>query len=328
MTAFLLTVLTSLSAQTERTVIVEHFTNTRCGICSNRNPGFYENLNNHPNVLHLSVHPSAPYSTCLLNQNNPAENDARTNYYGIYGSTPRLAVQGNNISSSTNYGDPELFAPYLNQTSPIRMEFTASLEAETGLQVTVELTTEEANDLGELELFVALAEDTVFYDAPNGEDEHYDVYRKNLSEGNNTVQIPAATGETVTMTYQYAYDPATSEWAEDQLSVFAILQDAETKEVIQAGKISNESFGVSSVQSLPVLENVRISPNPTRDVLRITLEDDAETTAEVTDITGKIVRSVVFRESAVLRLANLPQGVYFVTLLNENGGKTEKVIKE
>ena len=39
------------SAQVERTVIVEHFTNTRCGICAFRNPAFYENLNNQENVF-------------------------------------------------------------------------------------------------------------------------------------------------------------------------------------------------------------------------------------------------------------------------------------
>lgn len=93
----------SLFAQVPRNIIVEHFTNTKCSVCASRNPGFQTNLNAHPDVRQISIHPSSPYSTCLLSQQNTVDNDARTNYYGVYGGTPRLVINGTVISASVNY---------------------------------------------------------------------------------------------------------------------------------------------------------------------------------------------------------------------------------
>ena len=90
-------------SQVPKKAVVEHFTNTNCSVCASRNPGFYTNLNMQTGVLNLAVHPSSPYPNCLLYQQNATANDARTNYYGIYGSTPRLVINGNVISSAANY---------------------------------------------------------------------------------------------------------------------------------------------------------------------------------------------------------------------------------
>src|SRR5688572_6916976 len=105
-------------AQVPKKVIVEHFTNTKCSICASKNPGFYTNLAAHPGVLHLSVYPSSPYAACLLSQQTQPESDARTNYYGIYGGTPRFIIQGTVLPSNTNYADASIFTPYTGQTSP------------------------------------------------------------------------------------------------------------------------------------------------------------------------------------------------------------------
>src|SRR5690606_20541686 len=115
---FLMFIYSLVFAQSPRKIIVEHFTNSNCSTCASRNPGFFANLNNHPEVLHMSVHPSAPYSNCLLYQQNATDNDARTNYYGIYGGTPRIVVNGNVVSASTNYSSASIFTNYLSQTSP------------------------------------------------------------------------------------------------------------------------------------------------------------------------------------------------------------------
>ena len=108
----------TLLSQVPKKTIVEHFTNTKCSICASRNPGFYTNLNNQPGVLHLAIHPSSPYNGCQLYQQNSSENDARTNYYGVYGGTPRLVINGSVISVNANYSDNSMFTPFLQQTSP------------------------------------------------------------------------------------------------------------------------------------------------------------------------------------------------------------------
>ena len=48
-----------LSGQTDRNIVVEHFTNTRCPICGNRNPGLFDNLAQQgDNVLQISYQES------------------------------------------------------------------------------------------------------------------------------------------------------------------------------------------------------------------------------------------------------------------------------
>jgi hypothetical protein len=108
----------SVAAQpVPRTSVVEHFTNTYCSVCASRNPGFYGNLAAFPQVLHIAYYPSSPYAACPFNQMNRPENDARTRFYGIYGSTPRLVINGSEVPSGTPYTDPAIFTSGLGQTS-------------------------------------------------------------------------------------------------------------------------------------------------------------------------------------------------------------------
>ena len=113
---FVLALLQTNFAQVLQTVVVEHFTNTRCGICASRNPGLFNNLAANPKILHIAVHPSSPYSTCLLNQHNKVENDARTNFYGIYGGTPRIVINGTVMNGS--FTSSTLFDTFKTKTSP------------------------------------------------------------------------------------------------------------------------------------------------------------------------------------------------------------------
>ena len=165
-----------VGAQVAQNIVVEHFTNTRCGICANRNPGFYSNLENHPDVFHISFHPSSPYSNCVLNNHNTAENDARTNFYNNYGSTPKFVVQGDKITGATDVSKPALFTPYDGMMSPIELKIKQHISVDS-IHSDVVVKTVASHSLGTVKLFVAVAEDTVFYNAPNGENEHYDVFR-------------------------------------------------------------------------------------------------------------------------------------------------------
>ncbi|HZG00826.1 MAG TPA: hypothetical protein VEY71_07480, partial [Chitinophagales bacterium] len=224
-----LLVATTASAQVARKIIVEHFTNTVCGVCALRNPGFYANLENYPDVLHLAIHPSSPYASCLLNQNNVAENDARTNYYGVYGSTPRLVIQGQVIPSSADYSDAALFEPFENQTTPISLTIWQTKFGNDSMRVTYVAKTVAPNTLGTLVLFAALAEDTVFYNSPNGETLHHDVYRKSLAGvASQITVIPAAVGDSVSYTVNFHTD---FDWDYARLFAVGVLQDSSTKAV-------------------------------------------------------------------------------------------------
>ncbi|MGB1038957.1 MAG: hypothetical protein ACPGYY_09945, partial [Bacteroidia bacterium] len=218
-------------AQVKRKILVEHFTNTYCGICSSRNPGLYSNLDNNPDVLHLAIHPSKPYRICELYLHNASENDERTNYYGLFGSTPRIAIQGNVISAGTNYGSNSIFTSYKDQMSPFDVSVTTTKSDEDSLTAKIVITAQESNSIGSLNLYVPAVEDTVFFNAPNGENEHYDVFRKVII--NEAISnLPSTVGDSIVFT---ARTEKHADWDKSQMYIMALLQDATSKSIEQVG---------------------------------------------------------------------------------------------
>lgn len=221
----------SLSQVAKKTV-VEHFTNTQCSVCASKNPGFYANLNSQANTLHLAIHPSSPYIGCLLYQQNPTANDARTNYYGIYGATPRLVINGNVISPSANYSSSAIFAPYQSLTSPASIRIVQEKFANDSIKSTIVIKTVATNTLGNLSLFVALAEDTVFYTGSNGEPMHFDVFRKSLTNTTgNAITLAPTVGDSVVFTFS---SPSNLIWNFSRIYTLAILQETASKNLVQA----------------------------------------------------------------------------------------------
>jgi hypothetical protein len=89
--------------------------------------------------------------------------------------------------------------------------------------------------------------------------------------------------------------------------------------------------GVRKVSSAP--SGLKISPNPSTGHFTIQFTVDAleETFIEVSDLAGKLIR----RESVYthdgenikqLHLGNAERGVYFLTIRNSGGGKTQKIV--
>ncbi|MCU0435196.1 MAG: T9SS type A sorting domain-containing protein [Bacteroidia bacterium] len=236
----------SLHAQVPKKVVVEHFTNTVCSVCASRNPGFNTNLNAQSGVVRLSIHPSSPYSSCVLNQHNVPDNDGRTNYYGVYGSTPRLVIQGVNIPTSANYSAASLFTPYTGQTTPASLRIEQTRFGNDSIRSVIIVKTEAAHTLGILSLFVALAEDTVFYNAPNGETQHYNVLRKALSSVSGTsLTLPANIGDSLVYTFS---SPANQAWNFQRINTIAILQQSLSKTVVQAEYYPSQTNTPTSVQ--------------------------------------------------------------------------------
>ena len=323
---FLFSFSQDLTAQVNRNIVVEHFTNTRCGICSSRNPGFYQNLNNQEGIIHLSIHPSSPYPNCVLNQHNSSENDARTNYYNVYGSTPKLTIQGTNISAGTNYGSPTIWDPFLNQTSPVSINIEQQKQNDL-IKAKVTLQTEEAHNLEGLKLFIALAEDTVFYNAPNGENLHFDVFRKALPDVNGfEVELPQNIGETIAFNVEMVPD---EDWDLERMFVIAILQRDAEKEVIQSKSTSPDQNAIISNtrNDIPLLNNVQVAPNPVHDELSIVLTDQALSRVRIFDVLGSTVLEQTFINAVQLDVSYLKPGAFFLEINNENGRFLTKVIR-
>lgn len=310
--AIILFVGLQLWSQQMQTVIVEHFTNSRCSICAARNPTFYDLLNNYPEVLHIAYHPSSPYATCIFSQHNPSENDARTNYYGIYGGTPRVVVQGKVIQPQ----NPLLMASQIEDKLGQEANYSISVEqiqnTSQEADVTIVIKKVGAND-ATLNLYAVIAESEVNYNAPNGETIHHDVFRKNLFD------IPVSLtniGDSVILTGSYSIH---GDWVTNQMYIAAMLQDASSKSILQskASELLSNPQSVAA-QKITVSDNLFV-PNPAVDYIRFNNAFDNQfISAEIYNLQGQKIISV--QNDHIIDVSELSDGMY-IAIARTNDGK-------
>jgi len=300
-------------AQVPKKIIVEHFTNSRCSICANRNPGFFDNLSQHPDVLHISMYPSSPYPNCYFSQQNANENDGRTNYYQVYGSTPVFVIQGEVINQSSNYSSAALFEPYLNQTSPISIQVN-QIQSSDSIISTISVKTEAENSLGELVIFGAIAEDTVFFSSPNGETEHYNVHRKSLyGDSGIPITIPSTIGDSVTLRKAIAKN---SNWNYTRLKSVIIIQESSTKTVVQAAE-SETNNGITTGQINLSCNKIDIYPNPVESLLTIKGYGTNMQNYYLINSIGIIQKQGKINQEMKLDFSDLPHGIYLLKIGTE-----------
>ena len=317
--------LTSTAQEVAKTIIVEHFTNTYCSVCASRNPGFYTNLDNHPEVLHIAYHPSSPYSACPLSQHNVSENDARTNFYGIYGSTPRLVVQGNVIPPGDDYSSPLLFDPYENQTTPFQLSTSIAQNASLdSVVVSVTITKVAPSVLDSLDLYSSIVEETLNFNASNGENVHHDVFRKSsVGQQPIRIELPELVGEDTVITFKTEID---DEWNGTELKAISILQN-EQKQVEQASESMLLAYTTSLTKQ--TLETVKLYPNPTTGKIFIKTNSELINQVVIYSITGQeIISKSVDGEQTTIDLTNENQGVYICRIYTTNGVITKRLIKK
>ena len=319
-------------AQVSRTILVEHFTNTRCGVCAGQNPGFFVNLANNPQVRHITYHPSSPYSNCLLSQHNPGENDARTNYYNLYGSTPRLAIQGANVSNNPNpFSNPNLYNSYAGQTSSFSVK-TQQRKTADSIFVRVVVNTVATHSFADLRLYAATAEDSVFYNSPNGESLHHNVFRKSFfGPGGITINPAANVGDSVVFESKLAKNAA---WDFNRIFAFALVQNSTTRALVQSdlAKPSDATLVITSSNTLEKNENlVQVYPNPSaHGKFKITFKSgkSVESQIEVRSIDGRLVQSFKSKSSSIeLDLKTQEAGIYMLRISNGSELIEKKLVK-
>lgn len=311
----------TVKAQVARKVIVEHFTNTKCSICASRNPGLIDNLNAHPKVLHISIHPSSPYTGCFLSQQNTVDNDARTNFYGVYGSTPRLIINGSVVSGS--FTDTALFTKYMGVTpfSITIKQFNIGLDS-IASQIVIRRVAVGAPS-GNASLFAGLVEDTLFRNGGNGENMHFNVLRKSLftSQGKQ-VTLPQNVGDSIKITTTEKYSDF---WNRSRMATVAILQDLTTKQVIQSELTNSNKNG--TVLDLKIVNKggIHIYPNPASTFVTLENLDNAVYTYQIMSANGILVKSAN-TISNTIDFGEFPNGTYFLKVFNTDFNVSHKLI--
>lgn len=311
-------------AQVALRPIVEHFTNTKCSICASKNPALYTNLNANPSVTHLSVHPSSPYASCILSQQNTVNNDARTNFYNIYGGTPRIVINGNVVNGS-NFGSPTLFTPHLNQTTPFDLEIQQTKHGNGFISTRVVVKAVATHGLTAASLFVGLVEDTVFVNGGNGEDEHYNVMRDAVTSPQGiTIAIPTNPGDSTVFDFT---SPSNNFWDISRIYAIAILQDATSKQVLQTGKTDTSSGVIlSSTDDIKNALQLTLYPNPAQNILYVELQELDEFVVELYTPSGALAHRGNYHKTAAINTALLENGMYFLSASSGNKSIVEKII--
>ncbi|MES2478014.1 MAG: T9SS type A sorting domain-containing protein [Bacteroidota bacterium] len=308
-------------AQVPLNSVVEHFTNTKCSICASRNPGFQTNLIAHPQVTQLSVHPSAPYGACVLSVQNKKDNDDRTNLYGVYGSTPRLIVNGNIIPATADYSSASLFSPYIGLTTAVSMRIEQSNFAKDSIRAKVVIKKHTATT-GNARLFVGLAEDTVFVNGGNGELMHYNVFRKSLTGAapiSVSLAFPVGDSVSIEMTGTVNFF-----WYMSRMFVVAMLHENATFNLLQSAR----SIPLKSAGILASNEAVEfnISPNPVKDILSINLSDNEYLDYRLFDLMGSVKLTGTVSGRSGIDMSYLPNALYLLQLTNHEGKKTQQKV--
>lgn len=305
----LLTGASTAIAQTPKKMLVEHFTNTKCSICASLNPGFYVNLRNQPaGIQHIAYHPSSPYVGCFFSQQNKVENDARTNYYNVYGSTPKILINGTLIQVNNNYNSPTIFDPFENLTSPFELRMT---QEKTGDSIRVGLVVKRMAEGGSssLLLYGGLAEDTINYTGSNGESRHYDVFRKAVFGTNGTAfTAPATIGDSIQFTGTVW---ANSAWNPNRLFAYSVVQESGNKKLVQSEALPAGNFSVTGVAQKDKI-NIQIVPNPTTEYAMVQGPLNTKIRVQISDMQGRIHLEKTVLSGEKLAIAHLPAGIYLI----------------
>lgn len=310
-------------AQAKRYIFLEHFTNSRCGVCASQNPGFYSRLQAYKNEYHhMTVHPPIPYSQCLLYQANPSDNSARTNFYGIQG-TPTVVIHGLTKKNANGVTEAVLNAE-LNKTSPLEIKVV-----ETGSQnrsVSVEIKTIGLRPGGTYKLYVVALEKELNYASPNGEKIHYNVFRDFVTAVDGDDINLAATGSSITKNFSVSVQGS---WVENQVYMLAWIQDVNSKEVLNSG---TKFDGLTATQEFSA-DQFSIFPNPVKEQLNIQFKQSLSTDSKlsISNLFGRELYSFQLKNGQNqfhLSVNDWNKGIYFVKIQAGKKVVTKKWLKD
>lgn len=312
---FLLLISVFSNAQVSRKTIVEHFTNSNCSICASQNPGIYNTLSAYSNSLHITFHPSAPYASCVFSMANTIENDARTNFYSIYGSTPRLVVNGDLTPVS---GLNSALANAVSALSNFDIQVDQYLIAPDSARVAVKVKKVALDTSSMAYLFVGVKQDTVFQVTGNGENIHLDVFRKGLTTiTGDAINLPQNQNDSIVMFFTYPIDPS---WITGRLQIVAFLQDSD-KNILQASESNFLALTPSNVIDLGS-NDLTVFPNPVSDYLEVHSSTPIAA-YEIHSMYGQLLKSAALVENKI-QISSFPAGTYLLVLIDEQKRKIVK----
>ena len=320
---------------TQRTVLHEVFSSSTCPPCAGANillkSIFEENPDKFTCVKYQMNWPSPgdPYFTL--------EGNDRKTYYDVQ-SVPYLAVDGNYYNDNPSLYSSELLLMEYLQPSFVEMNATFVYDNNQKFHTTVTINPLKTFT-GNKKLFVALVESVTRMNAKtNGEKQFFYVFKKFMtdSKGNS---ISLQDGEEVKVDLAFHFqgkfrlpfnagspiDFNTEHSVENFKNMMLVywIQDYDTKEVLQSGKVDKAVVGIEDLQDNK--GNVKIYPNPAEGMINIQSET-LFSNIKVLNLLGQVVYNIAVNTNEyILQTSDLAPGLYILQLQTENGLITKKI---
>ena len=264
----------------------EHYTNTGCGYCALYNPDFWDILDNNPDKIHhIEYHPSYPSPSDPFYQANTTENTARKSYYGSQVTGTPTMILGGTVKTHPGSVTQAMVDNNSGDLSPVLVSVQETGDA-TNRDVKVDVTALSDVPAGNWVLRVAVVEKLINYDAPNGETEFHNVFRKMLPNTDGDPYSPI-TGSTSTYNYSYMVD---NNWDASQIYTIAFVQNEDDKMVINSGSSeefmmvydSTDDFELGSEGQMITMSGTAYTTSTQDEAVTITLTTDAPDTWDAT----------------------------------------------
>lgn len=226
-------------SQSERLVLLEHFTQASCPPCAQVNPTIHSRLvANADKMTSINYHTSWP-GIDPMNAHNPGDVSTRVSLYGV-SAVPHSVLDGNVYSGAPQgwLNNMSIVNNRYAVPSPFQLSINQELSAANDTLFVTMLVHATDTILGNATAYMAVIEKYIHFNSPpgsNGEKDFYNVFKK---------FIPSKTGVALpTPLYPGDYVILQSYWALanvynlDQLSVISFIQSPTTKEVFQSANL-------------------------------------------------------------------------------------------
>ena len=311
--------------------LVEHFTNTHCPICTNRNPQLFAVINkNAPNVHHIAYHPPYPYSQCIFYQANIEGNQSRADFYNVFGS-PSSYVGGQRGNQGSSLLSEEKVLAQISRPLMFEMKVTESditpLRKQNSKDINISIKTLQLPAAGEFRLFVALVEKEIDYQSPNGESKHHDVFRKMLPSNDGEMISFTTAGEEQVFNYQVDYE---SGWQQDQMYAVVFIQNIDDKSILG----SSTKFDNVSTRNNVISDNqaFKIRNNPVNQRLDLILPMgfNRDVPFFIHGMNGQVILQDILpagQQFHQIEVSSLPAGMYLSVLKTDEGILRKRFVK-
>ena len=84
-----------------------------------------------------------------------------------------------------------------------------------------------------------------------------------------------------------------------------------------------------AVKKTELTVGLNVYPNPTTDVVNVTLENKSINSVSISDLNGRIVKSKDYKNvsNVSMNVSDLAAGVYMMSITSDSGTATKKIIK-